>query len=173
MGRIATQAVSSSGKQLDFGYVLAGLTHKQVSTFRDMAAYLEQRDKIEGITDLRPASASEKPFLRELEALEFKNAPSKRQRRLPIYAIGGIVQLGSPTGSFLERLGRLYNAYQAFTRAKQNTTLSSHLPRRRQPTMATPKSGPHAITLATSATLHAERKRWRLPSVSCGSTLRW
>ena len=40
-------------------YVLAGLTRKQLVTFVDMAAYLEQRNKVEGIEDLRPAKRSQ------------------------------------------------------------------------------------------------------------------
>jgi Putative serine esterase (DUF676) len=95
-------------------YVLAGLTRKHLATFVDMAAYLEQRGKVDGIDDLRPASAPNKPFLRELEALEWKSAPRGHKRRLPIYAVGGVVRLGNAPGPLLERLGRLYDAYHAF-----------------------------------------------------------
>ena len=54
--------------------MLAGLARRQLSAFLDVAAYLEQRKKIEGIEDLRPPGATGVPFLRTLQELEFKKA---------------------------------------------------------------------------------------------------
>ena len=94
--------------------MLAGLARRQLSAFLDVAAYLEQRKKIEGIEDLRPPGATGVPFLRTLQELEFKKAPEGRDRRLNIYAVGGVAQLGTRGGTLLERLGQLYDTYLAF-----------------------------------------------------------
>jgi hypothetical protein len=98
-------------------YVLAGLSRKQLAAFTDMAAYLEQRDRVEGIEDLQPPSAPstpDEPFLRKLEKLEWEKAPTGHHRRLDIYAVGGVTQLGDKGGALLERLGHLYQSYQAY-----------------------------------------------------------
>lgn len=94
-------------------FVLAGISRKQIAGFLDIAAYLAQRDKIEGIDDLRPPSAPGEPFLRKLEKLELDAAPDGSLRRLDIYAVGGVAQLGKRGGTLLEKLCRLYQAYQA------------------------------------------------------------
>jgi pimeloyl-ACP methyl ester carboxylesterase len=95
-------------------FVLAGMSRKQIASLTDIAAYLEQRGKIEGIDDLRPSSAPGEPFLRKLEKLEWEKAPGGSRRRLDIYAVGGVAQIGQGGGPLLERLGRLYQAYQAY-----------------------------------------------------------
>jgi pimeloyl-ACP methyl ester carboxylesterase len=95
-------------------YVLAGLTRRQLAGLIDISAYLEQRDHIEGIENLQPPSARGTPFLRQLEDVEWRAAPRGRKRRLDVYAIGGVAQLGDKGGPLLERLGRLYDAYQTY-----------------------------------------------------------
>lgn len=95
-------------------YVLSGLSRKDLAAFIDMAAYLEQRTRVEGIEDLQPPNAPNEPFLRKLERLEWEKAPAGRLRRLDIYAVGGVAKLGATGGPLLERLGRLYEIYQAY-----------------------------------------------------------
>lgn len=51
-GRIAEHPDLQLGE-----YVLAGWSRKQLAGFIDMAAYLEQRHRVEGIEDLQPPSA--------------------------------------------------------------------------------------------------------------------
>lgn len=106
-------------------YVLSGLSRKELAALTDIIAYLEQRDRIEGIENLEPPSAPSEPFLRKLEELEWKNAPTGERRRLDIYAVGGVASVADkPNCSLLERLGfTLFQAYQAFYTGETETDL--------------------------------------------------
>jgi hypothetical protein len=97
-------------------YMLSGMTQGELAAYTDIAAYIEQRGIIEGIEDLRPASAPEHPYLRSLEDDEWKIPPPPRGRvrQLQIYAIGGIAPTGDPKGALKLRLGRYYSHWYSY-----------------------------------------------------------
>jgi hypothetical protein len=97
-------------------YILAGMIQGELAAYADIAAYIEQRGKIEGIDDLRPASAAGNPYLRRLEEDEWKIPPPPRGRvrQLKIHAIGGIAPAGDPQGALIGRLGRYYSHWYSY-----------------------------------------------------------
>jgi hypothetical protein len=107
-------------------YMLSGMTQRQLAAYTDIAAYIEQRETIEGIEDLRPASAVGKPFLRSLEENERKIPPPPRGRvrQLQIYGIGGIAPAGDlRQGALRRRLVRYYSHWYSYYLGEANHDL--------------------------------------------------
>jgi hypothetical protein len=107
-------------------YMLSGMTRGELAAYTDIAAYIEQRGTIEGIEDLRPASAARTPYLRSLEEDEWKIPPPPRGRlrQLQIYWIGGIAPAGNlRQGPLKRRVERYYSHWYSYYLGEANHDL--------------------------------------------------
>ena len=91
--------------------LMTGWSRKEIAAVVDMAAYVESRGDMEGITDLRPPSAAGNPFIRGLEEAEWQASPAGKSCVLNILAVGGVVDASTQPKELKDRLVDLFRAY--------------------------------------------------------------